>query len=68
MEALEKTILKSKLILEMVTQMLGGDDAKAMIWLKTPNVDFGGSTPDDLIRNGRGHKVLNYLQSLKLVD
>lgn len=48
--------------------MLGGDGAKAMIWFKTPNADFRGSTPGNLTQNGHGHKVLNYLHSLKLVD
>ena len=36
-------------------------------WLNTPNSNFGGRTPNDLVRDGQAESVRNLLRSLKYI-
>jgi hypothetical protein len=35
---------------------------KIEVWLNTPNLNFGGCSPNKLIQLGRGHKVLAFVK------
>ncbi len=39
------------------------DEKKVYYWLKTPNMNFGGCTPIQLINRGRGKVVYNFCRS-----
>lgn len=39
------------------------NDEKANDWLHTPNPNLGNCTPNDLILEGRVHKVLKFIKS-----
>ena len=51
--------------LEFVAETFGGDERKTKFWLKTPNPNFGGATPRDLIIRGRYQKVLQFILAAK---
>lgn len=53
-------VFHERLILEVFV----GNTDKAKEWLLAPNLNFGGSTPKDLIENGRGYKVEFWLLSI----
>lgn len=41
------------------------DEEKCIVWLDTPNMNFGGSRPVDLINSGRAAKVALWLKAAK---
>lgn len=51
--------------LEFVAETFDGDKAKTLFWLNTPNPNFGGSTPKNLILRGRFHKLLKFILASK---
>lgn len=48
---------------EIILAHFDGDESKAMFWLTTPNPNFGGIAPSDLIKMGRGQKVYRFIQN-----
>ena len=46
---------------EFVSEIFKGDLNKTKFWLKTPNPNFGGSSPKQLIVNGRYQYVLKFI-------
>lgn len=38
------------------------DYKKIEAWLKCDNLNFGGTSPINIINQGRGHKVLEFIQ------
>ena len=38
------------------------DEEKAKAFMRSKNLNLGGSSPITLIKNGRGHKVLKFVQ------
>lgn len=44
-------------IVKMLDQFFKGDAAKVAIWLETSNLNFGGSSPIKVIKQGRVNKV-----------
>lgn len=51
--------------LEFVAETFDGDKSKTLFWLNTPNPNFGGSTPKNLILRGRFHKLLKFILASK---
>ncbi len=51
--------------LDFVAETFSGDVVKTKYWIKTPNFNFGGSTPRDLILRGRYKRVLSFILSAK---
>lgn len=51
--------------LEFVAETFDGDKAKTTFWLNTPNPNFGGSTPKNLIVRGRYPKLLKFIIAAK---
>lgn len=52
-------------IFAMATEM-AGDEGRAAIWFKhQPLPGWGGKTALDLVRDGKGAKVLDYLESVR---
>ena len=51
--------------LEYVAETFDGDKTKTLFWLNTPNPNFGGSTPKNLILRGRYHKLLKFILASK---
>lgn len=52
-------------IIAMAAEMAGGED-RAAIWFKhQPLPGWGGKTALDLVRDGQGGKVLDYLESVR---
>lgn len=51
--------------LDFVAETFGGDEEKTKYWIKTPNFNFGGSTPRDLILRGRYKRVLSFILAAK---
>lgn len=49
--------------LEFVAESFGGDTDKASFWIKTPNMQFGGTSPRNLILRGRYKRVLQFILS-----
>ena len=47
--------------LEVVAETFDGDKNKTQFWLNTPNPNLGGSSPKNLIINGRYHKVQKFI-------
>ncbi len=39
------------------------DYAKMEMWLKTPNLNFGGASPLQIINKGRAHKVQEFINA-----
>jgi len=42
-----------------------GDEEKCIVWLDTPNLNFGFTRPIDLMNQGRINKVLLWLRQAK---
>ena len=49
--------------LEFVAQIFKGNRDKTKFWIKTPNLNFGGASPKELILRGRYKKVLQFILS-----
>jgi hypothetical protein len=49
--------------LTFVAETFDGDDTKTKFWMNTPNRNFGGASPRDLILRGRYNKVLSFIMS-----
>lgn len=47
--------------LEFAAEAFDGDPAKTKFWIKTPNPNFGGASPRELIIRGRYKKVLQFI-------
>lgn len=47
--------------IEFVAEAFKGDLNKTKFWLKTPNPNFGGSSPRQLILHGRYQYVLKFI-------
>jgi uncharacterized protein (DUF2384 family) len=47
--------------LEFVAEAFKGDVKKTQFWLNTPNPNFGGASPKQLILNGRYNQVLKFI-------
>ena len=54
-----------KTFVEIVIELhvIFNDARKVESWLKTKNLNFGGTSPLVLIREGRSRTVLQYIQS-----
>jgi uncharacterized protein (DUF2384 family) len=51
--------------LEFVADTFDGDVTKTRFWLNTPNPNFGGATPKNLILRGRYNKLLKFILAAK---
>jgi hypothetical protein len=51
--------------LDFVAETFNSDVQKTKYWIKTPNHNFGGSTPRDLILRGRYKRVLSFILAAK---
>ena len=51
--------------MEFVADAFDGDKIKTTFWFKTPNPNFGGSSPKNLILKGRYKKVLAFILSAR---
>ena len=51
--------------LEFVAETFEGNKEKTIFWLNTPNPNFGGTTPKNLIIRGRYHKLLKFILAAK---
>lgn len=47
--------------LEFVAESFEGKRDKASFWMKTPNMQFGGASPRNLILRGRYKRVLQFI-------
>jgi hypothetical protein len=47
--------------LEFAAEAFNGDPVKTKFWIKTPNPNFGGASPRELIIRGRYKKVLQFI-------
>lgn len=50
-------------IITHLTAFFEGDDVRITRWLLLPNLNFGNSTPWDLIKNGHSDKVLLWVEN-----
>lgn len=50
----------------MVVPILG--EQKAKVWMKTPNLNFGGFSPEALVAANRGHKVVEFIKASKGIE
>ncbi|MCM2280578.1 MAG: MbcA/ParS/Xre antitoxin family protein [Bdellovibrionaceae bacterium] len=48
---------------EFVAETFEGNVEKTKYWINTPNLNFGGAAPRDLILRGRHRKVLSFILS-----
>lgn len=62
-EPCEETIPELVQAITLVSNFFNGDDTLTARWLTLPNPHFGGATPVNLFRRGRGHKVLAWIKS-----
>ena len=51
-------------IYTLIREHMRWNDFRASQWMTTPNPMFGGTSPEILIRNGRGRKVLQFVESV----
>lgn len=51
--------------LEFVAESFNDNVEKASFWIKTPNMNFGGSSPRSLILRGRYKRVLQFIQAAR---
>lgn len=58
---IDETVMEIIVGLHIVFQP---DYGKMCAWLKTENLNFGGSAPIDLINSGRAKKVLQFIDSV----
>lgn len=52
-------------VIAAVCELMGWPVSKAEAWYATANPLLGGSTPDLMVRCGREHKVLQFIQAAK---
>jgi len=55
--------LLSAQIHEKIFTYFDGDEAKTDEWMKTPNPLIGGITPLEMFINGRGKKLLKWIEN-----
>ncbi len=48
----------------LLREMLGSD-SEILQWLKSPNPDFDGSAPIEIICEGRSEAIIDYLSNIK---
>ena len=51
--------------IEFVAETFDGDVNKAKRWINSPNLNFGGSSPKNLILKGRINKVTKFIYAAK---
>lgn len=51
--------------LEYVSDTFDHDQAKTLFWIKTPNMNFGGFSPRQLILRGKVKKVIEFILTAK---
>lgn len=49
--------------LEYVSESFDGDEKKTRYWIRTPNLNFGGFSPRQLILKGKFKKVLDFIRT-----
>ena len=54
--------------LEFVSATFDGDETKTRFWIKTPNLNFGGFSPKQLIIRGKYKKVLDFILAARASD
>lgn len=52
-------------IVKLVRDLMHWDREKALSWLHTSNPHFGSASPYDLVKVGRTHKVLRFIEAAK---
>lgn len=50
----------------MVVPILG--EQKAKVWMKIPNLNLGGFSPEALVAANRGHKVVEFIKASKGIE
>lgn len=51
---------------ELVLEFFKNDYKKTDMWMRTPNMLIGGSSPLTFIKLGRGEKLLQFIEGRKL--
>lgn len=51
--------------LEYVAETFDGDLRTTLFWIKTPNLNFGGFSPKQLILKGKSRKVIDFILTAK---
>lgn len=54
--------------LEFVSATFDGDETKTRFWIRTPNLNFGGFSPKQLILRGKYKKVLDFILAARSSD
>lgn len=63
-EAIQKKLRKIVFIISLLKEMLG-TETEALIWIKSPNPEFGGISPMDAIVEGEVDAVIEYLLDIR---
>ena len=61
----EQRVTELAAAIEFVGETFEGDKEKTVFWLNTPNPNFGGSSPKQLIVAGRYNKLLKFIIAAK---
>ena len=54
-----------KKLVKMVMKAMGWDNDKTKLWFSLDNPHFGGISPDNMVKIGRGHKVEAFIRQAK---
>jgi hypothetical protein len=54
--------------LEFVSETFDGNEKKTRFWIRTPNLNFGGFSPKQLIFKGKYKKVLEFILAARASD
>jgi Protein of unknown function (DUF2384) len=59
----KEAILIESRVREMIHKHMGWERVKVDLWMTTPNPLLGNAEPLDLIRKGRGRKVIGFVEA-----
>lgn len=63
-EKIQNEFRKLVYILVLLKEMLSSED-EISIWLKTPNPDYDGLSPIEIISDGKSDSVIGYLEDIQ---
>lgn len=61
----QKDQRKSREIVSALLHEALGSEAAVSQWLKSPNPDFGGLIPEDLMSQGKYDAIIDYLKNIQ---
>ena len=56
-----KSAMETHTVYLEVVKAFDGNEQKAEAWMVTPNMNFGGASPTQLIFGGKGNKVIQFI-------